>query len=97
MATYITLVNFTQKGIERIKESPKRLDAVRETLQSYGGELKGFYLVLGRYDAVLISEASDDEAVAKSVLAIGSRGAVKTETFRAFNEREYRNIIAEIP
>jgi len=97
MATYITLINFTQKGIERIKESPKRLDGVKETLQSNGGEFKLFYLVLGRYDAVLICEAPDDETVAKVVLSIGSRGAVKTETFRAFNEVEYRNIIDSIP
>ena len=28
MPTYITLVNFTQKGIENIKESPARLDTI---------------------------------------------------------------------
>jgi uncharacterized protein with GYD domain len=30
MATYITLVNYTQKGIEDIKESPNRLDAAKK-------------------------------------------------------------------
>ena len=97
MPTYITLVNFTPKGIENIKESPKRLEAVKEAIQAFGGELKGFYLVMGRYDVVMISEAPNDEAVAKAALAIGSRGAVKTETFRAFNEGEYRKIIQELP
>jgi uncharacterized protein with GYD domain len=97
MATYITLVNFTQLGIERIKESPSRLDAVKEVLQANGGELKGFYLVFGRFDAILVSEASDDQAVARATLAIGSKGHVKTETLRAFNETEYRQIISEIP
>jgi uncharacterized protein with GYD domain len=97
MPTYITLGNFTPKGIENIKESPKRLEAVKEVIQAFGGELKGFYLVTGRYDVVMISEAPNDEAVAKAALAIGSRGAVKTETFRAFNEGEYRKIIKELP
>ena len=30
MPTYISLIRFTQKGIETIKEGPKRLDAAKE-------------------------------------------------------------------
>jgi len=97
MATYITLVQFTPKGIEKIKESPKRLEMAKEAFQSYGGKIKDFYLVMGRYDVILVSEAPDDETAAKVALAIGSRGAVRTETFRAFNEDQYRNIISALP
>jgi uncharacterized protein with GYD domain len=97
MATYITLVNYTQKGIENIKESPKRLDMAKEVFQSFGAEMKQFYLAMGRYDIVLVSEGPDDDTVAKAALAIGSRGAVRTETFRVFNEAEYRDIISALP
>lgn len=97
MATYITLVNYTPKGIETIKDSPRRLDTAKEAFQAYGGELKAFYLVLGRYDMVIVSEAPDDQAVAKAALAIGARGTVQTETLRAFNEDEYRDIIGAMP
>lgn len=97
MATYITLVNYTPKGIETIKDSPRRLDAAKEAFQAYGGELKAFYLVLGRYDMVIVSEAPDDQAVAKAALAIGARGTVQTETLRAFSEDEYRDIIGAMP
>jgi uncharacterized protein with GYD domain len=45
----------------------------------------------------LVSEAPNDESVAKAALAIGARGAVKTETLRAFNEGEYRTIIDALP
>ena len=47
MATYILLINYTQQGIERIKESPERLDRVKELLQSLGGEVRDFYLTMG--------------------------------------------------
>ena len=97
MATYISFIKYTQKGIENIKESPRRLDAAKEAFQAYGAELKEFYLVMGRYDMVIITEAPNDEAVAKAALAIASRGAVQTETIRAFNEGEYRNIIGALP
>ena len=97
MATYIILTNWTQKGIESIKESPARLDAARKAFQAAGGELKAFYLVMGRYDMVVVGEAPDDEAAAKLALAISSGGAVRTETLRAFTEDEYRKIIAALP
>jgi uncharacterized protein with GYD domain len=97
MSTYITLVNFTQKGIENIKESPNRLDAAKKVFQALGAEMKGFYLVMGRYDIVLISEAPNDETVAKIALSLGGAGAVRTESFRAFTESEYREIVASLP
>lgn len=97
MATYISFIKYTQKGIENIKDSPRRLDTAREAFQAFGAELKEFYLVMGRYDIMIISEAPNDETVAKAALAIASRGAVQTETVRAFNEGEYRNIIGALP
>ncbi len=97
MPTYITLVNYTQKGIENIKESPARLDKVKEAMKAAGGEFKAFYLTMGRYDMVVISEAPNDEAYATTMLAIGAAGAVRSETLKAFTEEEYRDIIAALP
>jgi uncharacterized protein with GYD domain len=97
MPTYISLIRYTQKGAENMKESPARLDAAKEAYKSMGAELKAFYLVMGQYDAVVISEAPDDETVAKLALTIGSLGAIRTETLRAYTEDEYRNIIAALP
>jgi len=97
MATYISLLRLTQQGIENIKESPTRLDKAKQAFRAMGGELKEFYLVMGRYDAVVVAEAPDDETVAKLTLAISSAGAIRTETLRAFPEEEYRKIIAALP
>ena len=97
MATYITLIRFTEQGIRNVKESPARLDKARNAFQAMGAELKAFYLVSGQYDHVVISEAPDDETVAKVALSIGSQGNVRTETLRAFTEDEYRKLIAELP
>ena len=97
MSTYIILINWTQKGIENVKESPGRLDLAKKAFQAAGAELKEFYLVKGRYDMVVVAEAPDDETLAKIALAIGSGGAVRTETLRAFPEDEYRKIVAALP
>jgi uncharacterized protein with GYD domain len=94
MATYISLIRFTSKGIEDIKDSPGRLEAAKKGYLAMGGELKQFYLTLGQYDAVVIGEAPDEQTAAKLALTIGSVGAIRTETLRAFTEEEYRHIIA---
>ena len=97
MATYIMLHRYTQKGIENIKQSPTRLDAVKKAFKALGAELKQVYLVTGRYDLITINEAPDDATIAKCALDLASKGNVTTETLRAFTEDEYRKIIAALP
>jgi uncharacterized protein with GYD domain len=97
MATYVILINYTQYGVENMKDSPARLDEARQAFRAMGAELHAFYLTMGQYDAVVIGEAPDDETVAKLALMIGGRGAVRTETLRAFTEDEYRAIVASLP
>jgi uncharacterized protein with GYD domain len=97
MPTYISLIKYTHQGISTIKEGPARLGANKEILNRYGSELKAFYLTMGRYDIVTISEAPDDATAAKVALTVGSAGNVTTETLRAFNEDEYREIVAALP
>lgn len=97
MPTYVSLIRYTQKGIENMKESPARLDAAKQLFQSLGAELKSFYLAMGSYDAVVISEGPNDEGAVKAAITIGGAGAVRTETFRVFTEDEYRKIISELP
>ena len=97
MATYVTLLKYTDQGIKAIKEGPSRLEKARQALKSMGGEVRSFHLVQGRYDAIAFVEAPNDEVVAKFALAVGSQGNVRSETMRAFNEEEYRRIISGLP
>ena len=97
MPTDVSLIRFTQKGAESIKEGPARVDRAKQAFRAAGGELKAFYLVMGQYDAVAISEMPNDEAVARVALGNASMGNVRTETSRAFTEDEYRKIIASLP
>ena len=94
MPTYITLLTYTPQGIEKIKESPARLEKAKAAMKAAGGEMKAFYLTMGAYDAVAISDAPSNEAYAKAILAIASAGAVRTETLCAFPEVDYRKIVS---
>lgn len=96
MPTYIALLKWTQQGVAKIKDSPKRLDAGREAFKKAGAEIKETYLTMGRYDLVCIIDAPDDETVARVLLQLGAQGNVQTETLKAFSEDQYRRILGSL-
>jgi uncharacterized protein with GYD domain len=96
MPTYVTLIHYTDQGVKTFKDLPQRLDETRRAGEAVGARLIGFYLTMGQYDAIAITEAPDDAAVARLALAAGARGNVKTETLRAFTEDEAMAIAASL-
>jgi uncharacterized protein with GYD domain len=96
MPTYLSLLNWTKEGLEKIKDSPARLDVAKKAIESAGGKLKSFYLLMGQYDMAIIVEAPDDATLARINLSLASKGGVRSETLRAFTEDEYRKIISSI-
>jgi uncharacterized protein with GYD domain len=97
MPLYVTLLRYTPQGIANIKESPKRLDAAKKAAEAAKGKIQAWYLTMGKYDAVLVSEFPDDEAAARFMLSTGALGNITTQTLKAFNEADYRKIIAALP
>jgi uncharacterized protein with GYD domain len=96
MGHYVTLIRYTQQGASRIKESPGRLDAARKAAEKAGGKVHAWFLTMGKYDAVIVSEFPTDDAAAKFMLATGAAGNVTTQTMKAFTEDEYRKIVAAL-
>ncbi|MBV8866933.1 MAG: GYD domain-containing protein [Acidobacteriaceae bacterium] len=97
MPTYIAMLKWTSQGLQDIKQSPSRLDAVRKDFEPLGVKMKNFYMVTGHYDMVVIVEAPDDAAIAKALLGAASQGKITSETCRAFTEDEYRQILSRLP
>ncbi len=97
MPTYIMLGNWTDQGIQNIKDSPRRIDAAKASAKGAGGEIKDAYMTLGSYDVVVVTEFPDDEAAATFSLVMSSRGNVRLATLKAFSEAEARKIIGALP
>ncbi len=96
MATYITLMNFTDQGIRNVKDSPKRSEAFKETAGKFGVTVKDIYWTLGRHDLIVTVEGPDDLSVTALGLALGSMGNVRTQTLRAFGAEEMTQILGKI-
>lgn len=96
MAHYISLIRYTQKGVENLKDSPKRLEATKKAFEAAGGKLTAIYWTLGQYDAVAISEFPNDASL-KVNLAGAMQGYIRSETLQAFTEEEFRKAVASLP
>ena len=96
MATYITLINYTDQGVRNAKDAPQRIEAAKAMIESMGGRFIAYYLTLGQFDAVTISDAPYDETVAKPIMKIAGAGNVRTTTMRAFDEAEATRIFQSL-
>lgn len=97
MPSYLTLAKWTEQGIQNIKESPQRLEAVKQAAQDAGGRVIFFYMLMGEYDIATLIELPDDEAATRLLLSIGQQGNIRTTTLKAFTEDEYLSIIDSLP
>jgi uncharacterized protein with GYD domain len=96
MSAYMLLCNFTDEGIRTIKEVPKRRAAAQELGKKFGVDIKAGYLAIGAYDLVIHAESASDDAIAKFLLSLASKGNVRTTTVKVFTQEESDKIIAEV-
>jgi uncharacterized protein with GYD domain len=94
MATFITTIKFTPKGVAEIQDTCKRAAAFKAAAKKLGGKVTDFYWTAGRFDGALIFEAPDDETASALMLYLGSQGYVQTQTARAFTAAEMEKILA---
>jgi uncharacterized protein with GYD domain len=94
--SYIMLANWTDQGAQKVRDSPRRLDAAKQKLADMGGEFRSFYMTLGEYDLIAVYEAPDDAVAARFTLLLGALGMVRTKTLKAFPEAAYRQIVASL-
>jgi len=97
MPTYISLVQFTDKGIQAAKETTQRVADWAAKVQSMGVSVKQMYWTLGEYDQVCVFEAPDDETAASVLLGADLLGNIRTQTLRAFTASEMKKILAKVP
>jgi len=97
MATYVSLMKWTDQGIKSVKDTPKRFEEAVKGLETIGGKLKDLYVVMGEYDIVAIAEGPSDEAALGFLLALGAQGNVRTTTLKAFSKEEFAEIVKRLP
>lgn len=96
MATFVSLINFTDQGIRDVKDSPRRYEAFRVMAEKLGVTVKSAYYTVGHYDLVVVLDGPD-EAVTAALLKAGSLGNVRSQTLRGFSVDQMKNIVNTMP
>ena len=97
MITYIGLLNFTDKGVQSVKDSTKRAAAAKEAATKFGVNMREIYWTLGEYDLVCVLEADDEASLTAFNLAIAMQGNVRSRSLRAFSASEMQTVLAKLP
>jgi uncharacterized protein with GYD domain len=93
MATFITTIKFTEKGIQGIQDSAKRAAAFKAAAKTMGAKVSGQYWTLGPFDGVIVFDAPDDETATAAMLSLSSQGYVHTTTSRVFESAEMEKVV----
>jgi uncharacterized protein with GYD domain len=96
MPTYISLVQFTDKGLQAAKETTQRVADWAAKVEPLGVSIKQMYWTLGQYDQVCVFEAPNDETVASVLLAADMLGNIRTQTLRAFTASDMEKILTMV-
>ncbi|MCJ7492048.1 MAG: GYD domain-containing protein [Dehalococcoidia bacterium] len=96
MPTYLVLWKWTDQGARNAGATIDRVQAFRTDVETHGGKLREFMWTLGRWDGFCVVEMSDDQAFTSAMLRLAGAGNVRTESLRAFNSEEMRQIIGKM-
>ena len=82
MAKYMFRTNYTQSGLKGLlaEGGSGREAALRQTVESVGGSLEGFYYAYGDCDLYLIADVPDEAAATALALNIAAAGALTVRT-----------------
>jgi uncharacterized protein with GYD domain len=93
MARYVSLINWTEQGVQKFRDSLDRSDAASKLFESFGGSMVDIYWTLGQYDIVVITDFPDDETATAALLRVAELGSIRTTTMRAFDRAAVQEII----
>ena len=95
MARFVHLLKYTAEGAKTIGESKSRYEKFEQGLKSAGGRIVDAYGLMGEYDLLVVTEAPDQNAVMKAVLAAMSRGTISSQTLPAVPIQEFYRLVDE--
>ena len=96
MARYVILLNWTDRGVENVKNTVNRYQAAKQLLESMGGSFEAIAWTIGPYDLVSIVNVPDEETGAAFNLQLAASGNLRSVTMRAFTEDEMGSIITKM-
>ena len=92
MTRYISLISFTEQGARALKKTLSRATDFRKSVEKAGITVEAQLWTIGACDGVIIL-SGDEKKILRCLTELVAQGNVCTETLRAFDASEIRNIL----
>jgi len=92
MARYLTLLRFTDQGARAVRRSVARGRAFRAAAARAGVTVEAQYWTTGAHDGVVIL-SGDEKRILQCLARLLALGNVRTETLRAFDAAECKQLL----
>ncbi|MCA9258073.1 MAG: GYD domain-containing protein [Planctomycetales bacterium] len=97
MAKFVANVRFTPEGRQNILATCDRAASFTDSVAELGVSVRELLWSQGPYDGVIVFDAPSDEVAAAAMFKLGSEGNVTTETSRAYDAYEIRDVLTMLP
>ncbi len=94
MATFFMFGKYSPQAMKEM--SPARTPKVVDLLKQLGGEVKGMYALLGKYDLVFIVTLPGIETAMKASLALSKMTGIGFTTAPAVTVEEFDKLAAKV-
>lgn len=93
MAIYITQGRYSETAMKGMVDKPEdRAPAVAALIEAAGGKMRDYYVTLGEYDFLIVSEADPGRNFLASLMVAGASGGVTNlKTTQAFTTAEAKS------
>jgi len=93
---FATLISFTDQGIRDIAETTDRAISFTEQAEAAGLVISELLWLTGRFDGLMVFDATDHETASAAMLHLAKSGNVKTETLPAFDSAAMQRVIEKV-
>lgn len=92
MARYISLLTFTDKGAAALRKTTARAAEFSNSAKKSGVSVEAQFWTTGACDGVLVL-SGDEKKILRCLAQLATQGNVRTETLRAFDALEIKEIL----
>ena len=96
MSKFISQVTLSKEGLQGLKEVPERIEENRKLWEDAGGRLVSWYVVLGEYDYLLVTEAPNEKVMAEIAAKASRRGRTQFKTSIAIPVDEFAEVAGNL-
>jgi len=93
MIRYLTMLQFTDQGVQNVDKSVQRASDFGKSVSDSGGKLVLQVWTVGQYDGCVVFEVPDETIGSALLIKLAKNGNVRTQTLRCYDNQEFETVL----